>query len=388
MSTSTTRAYYQTKDHWKDVPLESDQYAVSVSPSLVMVPSPPSSTSASGSNSANELILVTIDKAKLVFVVIGWYIFSSLSNNINKNILRLHPYPILLTAVQFGFISIYTLALLQFLGRKVLSNINMKKIYQYVVPLSFGHIFAHLFTQISIGNVPVSFTHTVKASSPIFTVILSKLYLGEEFTRGVLLSLIPIMVGVSLSSAAELDFNFTGFATALFSTFIFSVQNIYSKKLFRDYQFDHIELMFYTSTISFLLMLPILLFVDSGSTQLLQHDSETFTNIVSEYFTNGICHFMQNILAFTCLSITSPLTYSIANTFKRIFVIVSAILYFNNTVTITNALGIALAISGIALYNQTKLEGKRERQAKSSMHHRSMSLPDKLDAIHHKVSNV
>jgi len=221
MSTSTTRAYYQTKDQWRDggsTVSPSEHYTVGLSPSLVMVPSPPSPRSEEG---ANELILETLDKAKLVFVVIGWYIFSSLSNNINKNILRLHPYPILLTAVQFAFISIYTLALLQFLGRKVLSNINMTKIYKCVVPLSFGHIFAHLFTQISIGtlffffdccnnpfvrrdeaheylrliknttkihlgSVPVSFTHTVKASSPIFTVILSKVYLGEVTRRSII----------------------------------------------------------------------------------------------------------------------------------------------------------------------------------------------------------
>jgi solute carrier family 35 protein E1 len=74
-----------------------------------------------------------------------------------------------------------------------------------VLPISTGHIFAHLLTQVSLQNVPVSFTHTVKACSPIFAVILSNTLLGESFTPDVLVSLVPIVSGVVLSSFTEIQ---------------------------------------------------------------------------------------------------------------------------------------------------------------------------------------
>lgn len=37
----------------------------------------------------------------------------------------------------------------------------------------------NLLTNISIGKVAVSFTHTIKALEPLFTVVLSSLFLGE-----------------------------------------------------------------------------------------------------------------------------------------------------------------------------------------------------------------
>ena len=71
---------------------------------------------------------------------------------------------------------------------------------------------------------------------------------------------------------------------------------------------------------------------------------------------NGICHWMQAILAFKALRKVSPVTYSVANSVKRIFVIVSSVLWFGNVVTFTNAIGIILAITGVLLYNKAKID--------------------------------
>ena len=41
------------------------------------------------------------------------------------------------------------------------------------------HTLGNLFTNMSLGKVSVSFTHTVKAMEPFFSVILSSMFLGE-----------------------------------------------------------------------------------------------------------------------------------------------------------------------------------------------------------------
>lgn len=48
-----------------------------------------------------------------------------------------------------------------------------------IAPLALGHMLGTVFTNMSLGKVAVSFTHTIKASEPFFTVVLSALFLGE-----------------------------------------------------------------------------------------------------------------------------------------------------------------------------------------------------------------
>jgi len=48
-----------------------------------------------------------------------------------------------------------------------------------ILPLAVAHTMGNLLTNISLGKVAVSFTHTIKAMEPFFTVVLSALLLGE-----------------------------------------------------------------------------------------------------------------------------------------------------------------------------------------------------------------
>jgi solute carrier family 35 protein E1 len=86
----------------------------------------------------------------------------------------------------------------------------------------------------SLGKVAVSFTHTIKAMEPFFSVLLSAIFLGEVIfypyinamhlcfklyeihlfymalqlpTIWVVLSLLPIVGGVGLASLTEASFN-------------------------------------------------------------------------------------------------------------------------------------------------------------------------------------
>jgi drug/metabolite transporter (DMT)-like permease len=48
-----------------------------------------------------------------------------------------------------------------------------------IVPLAIVHTMGNLFTNMSLGKVAVSFTHTIKAMEPFFSVVLSAIFLGE-----------------------------------------------------------------------------------------------------------------------------------------------------------------------------------------------------------------
>ncbi|KAL5076625.1 hypothetical protein RYX36_015609 [Vicia faba] len=56
---------------------------------------------------------------------------------------------------------------------------NDYTMFAAILPLAVVHTFGNMLTNISLGKVSISFTHTIKAMEPFFIVVLSSLLLGE-----------------------------------------------------------------------------------------------------------------------------------------------------------------------------------------------------------------
>jgi solute carrier family 35 protein E1 len=128
---------------------------------------------------------------------------------------------------------------------------------------------------------------------------------------------------------------------------------------------DKINLLFYSSGMAFLSMIPLWAYSDMPTLIALWLDPDSVhlpvkvnrgapPNVPLYFVVNGLVHFAQNLLAFAILSSTSPVTYSIASLVKRIAVICLAIIWFNQKVHPVQAVGIALTGIGLWMYNAAK----------------------------------
>lgn len=205
-------------------------------------------------------------------------------------------------------------------------------------------------------------------------------------------ALVPLTLGVMLACSFDLRANAVGFLCALGSTVIFVSQNIFSKKLLPKEsasgatihssasaaggpKLDKLNLLFYSSGMAFVLMIPIWLYSDGSAllkTWLQQtpppsHSTSSAgvtSSLAFYFFLNGSVHFAQNLLAFSLLARTSPVTYSIASLIKRIAVICLAILWSGQTVTLIQGFGMTMTFVGLWLYNRAKgsvEQGERKR---------------------------
>lgn len=86
-------------------------------------------------------------------------------------------------------------------------------------------------------------------------------------------------------------------------------------------------------------------------------------------------NYSQNILAFSLLSMCSPLTYSIANCSKRVAIISLSFLVFSvQNINSQSMTGIAISLIGICCYNIAKHKEKsKSTEAKGKEQH----VPDR-----------
>lgn len=78
-------------------------------------------------------------------------------------------------------------------------------------------------------------------------------------------------------------------------------------------------------------------------------------------FTDGVLNWLQNIIAFSVLSLVTPLTYAVASASKRIFVIAVSLFFLGNPVTWLNVFGMMLAILGVLCYNRVSYRKRLQK---------------------------
>jgi len=300
---------------------------------------------------------------KIVSLCIAWYAFSSGNNIAGKTILNEFPYPMTLSMVQLVMISLTMIPFLRLWNVPSASRIPTRYWFTMIIPLAAGKFFSSVASHMSIWKVPVSYAHTVKATMPFFTVILSRIILGEKQTTRVYLSLCPIIFGVCVATVTEISFDMGGLLFALVATLGFSMQNIYSKKCLKETGVHHLRLLVILGRVCALCFFPLWLWNDA--TRIAQDtgflSSPSAPRIVALLVIDGACNVGQNMVAFTMISLVSPLSYAVANATKRISIITLSLLIMRNKVTMTNILGMMIAILGVLLYNKTKYEANKAK---------------------------
>jgi solute carrier family 35 protein E1 len=308
---------------------------------------------------ANRKLQKTV---KVAGILLAWWIFSVTAGIYNKAYLDIYSMPIFLTFAQSlcgavsGFIALNILKQWQ-----TISNI---KEFKFLAVLTSAHEIGTLLTNMSTSAASASFMHTVKAAEPLTSAILAVIILKERLKTITIVSLLIIVFGIGLSCSTEFNFSLYAFVTAMASNLVFSSRTIFSKKLLLESKLDNQNVFLYISFFSTVATLPLL------SIELYKYGYEPFvtsfaptSSAASLLFKASISHYLYNVFSFLALNEMAPISHGVSNSFKRLFIIYSSILYFQNPVTSGNLVSSAIAVSGVVLYSWS-LQSKTATEVK------------------------
>lgn len=322
-----------------------------------------------------------------------------MSNTSSKAILNTLPKPVTLSLAQFAFVSSWCMfaAWLASIYRPLKVAVPAlkygiqrpsKEIVLITLPLAAFQIGGHVLHSHAMSRIPVSLVHTIKGLSPLFTVLAYKIFYRINYSTSTYLSLVPLTLGVVLACSADFSANLIGLIAAFGSALLFVTQNIASKKLFneasraeadppqqRRRKPDKLNLLCYSSGLAFVLTSPLWLwsegfglisdFLQDASVDLNADKAGAYDHgrLTLEFIFNGTFHFMQSLVAFALLSVVSPVTYSVASQIKRVAIVLFAIVWFGNSVSAVQALGIGLTFLGLYLYDRISDSSHADRRA-------------------------
>lgn len=298
---------------------------------------------------------MALPRKHLLLLVVSYYVASTLTSCLTKQVLTAFPRPLTVSLLQQLVTAAGGVARVTDVRRALLDE------WRAVLPVAVTLCASVVLYRVSLVHSTLSFAQAVKTLQPLFATLLSSVVLRERSSARRVLALAMLVAGVSIATTTELDFSLVGFACTLASTFAQALETVLSKACLVRHRIDAADLFAAAAVYTALLMLPFWLVLEARSLLSGEPPQLVGSGAVPMLSLNAACNFATQTLSFAVLvSVSSPVTAAVVSAFKRIAVIVAAVLWFGTRVTLAHASGVALAVSAVALFQSAGTPKLRE----------------------------
>mmetsp|Transcript_9326 Transcript_9326/g.18860 ORF Transcript_9326/g.18860 Transcript_9326/m.18860 type:complete len:258 (+) Transcript_9326:1-774(+) len=254
--------------------------------------------------------------------------------------------------------SLYALFLWLAPDCRPLPDIDMDDVMK-VFPVAFCAAGAHLASIFSMNLGAVSFAQIVKASEPAFAAAIGMTLYGKKISQAKWLCLIPVIGGVCLASIKELDFSVWALLAACIANVFAAFRSNENKRLMDTAGLaDRIgsvgNQFALTTLLGMLCVLPVFLLFEGSKFGTFVELFKTTYELKSNLITSGLYFYLYNELSTITIKKTSATTQSVANTAKRVIVIVGSALAFGESLEFMKMVGCTVCIGGVFAYSLVK----------------------------------
>jgi len=230
------------------------------------------------------------------------------------------------------------------------------------IPLAFCAAGAHAATVFALGGDPL-FGQIVKSAEPVLAAIVGTIFYNKAPSFYKVCCLPIIVGGVAFASLKKgddgsysLKFDTTALVFGMLANSFAAFKGGENSKLLADkgiaQRYGGVGNQFAVTQITgFFILLPIMFATEGAKfgefTEKLTTDSSLQFNLVM----SGLCFYIYNELATYTLKVTGAVTASVANTAKRVIVMVYMAAITGKALTDEQKIGSGIAISGVLLYS-------------------------------------
>lgn len=237
--------------------------------------------------------------------------------------------------------------------------------WKEIAPVGLFASLAHAFSVLALGAGAVSFGQIVKAAEPVFAAATNAIILKDIDHPLVYCALLPIIGGVGLASLKELSFSWTALIAASLANQSAAFKNVVSKGVMGKDWAKKLGAQNTYAVVTILALLFTLPFVaafdlkDAAAVYAQVMDMGTGKDVVKFSIFSGLAFYIYNEAAFLALERLSPVTHSVANTLKRVVIIVASCIVFQTPMTLIGGIGSGIAVLGTLLYSLAKKSFKK-----------------------------
>lgn len=264
-------------------------------------------------------------------------------------------FPMAISSLQLGVGVLYALFLWVAPDARTKPSITMDDIVK-MLPVAFCFMGAHSASVFALGAGAVSFAQIVKAAEPAFAAVLATFVYKKKVSKAKWLCLPIVIGGVILASVKELDFSIFALISACTANLFAAFKGNENKKLMetpglKDRLGSVGNQFAVTTVLGFLMSIPLVILKEGSRMGEFIELCKTTPAVWANLVASGLWFYGYNELATMTLKKTGAVTQSVANTAKRVIVIVGVAIVLGESMDPIKLLGCGIGIGGVFLYS-------------------------------------
>ncbi|KAL7927169.1 triose-phosphate transporter family domain-containing protein [Trichoderma austrokoningii] len=298
------------------------------------------------------------------FTWLGTYFFLSLVLTLyNKLVLGMFHFPWLLTFLHTSFASLGTYAMLQ-MGYFKLSRLGRRENLSLVA-------FSALFTaniavsNLSLAMVSVPFYQTMRMLTPIFAIVIFRMWYGRTYSTMTYLSLVPLIIGATMTTAGEMSFSDAGFLLTILGVVLAALKTVVTNRFMTgSLALPPVEFLMRMSPLAALQALACATASGevAGFRDLVRSGEIHLAPASASLAGNGFLALLLNISSFNTNKLAGALTMTVCGNLKQCLTVMLGIFLFNVSVDFLNGAGMAVTMMGAAIYSKAELDNKNKKK--------------------------